>query len=354
MLRSSFPSVRRGFTLIELLVVIAIIGVLIALLLPAVQAAREAARRSQCTNNLKQLALAVHNYSDVNSVFPSQSLRPGRASGDYGYDSGWGFGWPLALTPFVEQSVLFSAYNYHVGATGPENSTVGYTQLSALICPSDGTRQRPSNPWATTSYHGNYGGPGVLGLQSGTIVPVHYNIANKGPVDTASIRDGTSNTALFSERLIGLPSRTGLTVSSVNAKRGLFNVESGMANTETFNQDDALAAVQACKALPGSTQAGHSANIGYIWVRGYPAHGTNFYNHYGAPNDHSCHNHAEESSQVWAARYGIASPTSNHPGGVNVALADGSVKFIKDSIDLQTWWALGTRNGGEVLSADSY
>jgi len=139
---------QRGFTLIELLVVIAIIAVLIALLLPAVQAAREAARRAQCTNNIKQLGLAVHNYVSSHGVFPSQSMAS--ASATNGNESwGWGYGWPLALLPMMEQQPLYNAFNFSRGffETGNVNntcnSTVCYTKIASLICPSDGYKP----PW---------------------------------------------------------------------------------------------------------------------------------------------------------------------------------------------------------------
>jgi prepilin-type N-terminal cleavage/methylation domain-containing protein/prepilin-type processing-associated H-X9-DG protein len=352
---------KPAFTLIELLVVIAIIAVLIALLLPAVQAAREAARRAQCTNNLKQLGLAVHNYLSQNNVLPSQSLyKPGApAQGE-----SWDFttGWPLAILSQLEQQPLSNAYNFSRGffvggnfATGP-NTTVTLTQLSFLVCPSDGLAQRPFAPLATTGYMGNFGGPGVIKRWTGTIVPVGWPGATAaGPVGLEAITDGTSNTAMFGERLIGLQTGTNVYKSSgINAKRVIFLGTNGPA-ADTGDPNIARSWLQQTQALPGTTPAQPDSYwIGFGWGIGYPICTTNVYNHYGQPNSLSYTNSTEASSDPCYGSYGVATATSNHPGGVNIGFADGSVKFIKDSVNLQTWWALGTRNGGEVISADSY
>lgn len=348
----------RGFTLIELLVVIAIIAVLIALLLPAVQSAREAARRSQCINNLKQLGLAVHNYVSSNSVLPAQSMAS--ASTIANNESwGWGYGWPLALLPMMEQQPLFNAFNFSRGffETGNVNntcnSTVCYTQIASLICPSDGYK-RPY-VWGTHNYVSNLGGPGTIARWTGTMVPPDSWgwYANTGPVGLESIRDGTSNTALFSERLVGITQNAFLpTVSSPDKLRGYYDIPGPAA--DTGNPQNAINFLGQCKALPGTTQAGNSELFGFAWVMGYYIHGNNAYNHWGPPNSLPCHNQTQESGQVWEASNGIAPPTSNHSGGVNMAMTDGSVRFIKDTVSLPTWWAIGTRAGAETVSADSY
>jgi len=358
---------RRGFTLIELLVVIAIIAVLIALLLPAVQSAREAARRAQCINNLKQLGLAVHNYVSSNNVMPLQSMYP--ASQDVSW--GWSYGWPLALLSGLEQQPLFNALNFSTGFFGNSNTpnfaslgntTVGYTQMSALICPSDGTVKRPGAPYGMTNYVGNMGGPGVINWMTGTIVPNGSFISgwgdsqNFGPVGIEQIRDGTSNTALFSERLVGINGGPQVRLDSPDAKRAIFNVatggaaKSGAAGATTF--------VAGCRALPGSTLSINSSGNGQYWMASYPWHvAINAYTHLGPPNMFSCQNPATEYFGSWLTFVGpshSAPPSSNHPGGVNMGFADGSVKFIKDTTNLPTFWALGTRAGGEVVSADAY
>ena len=358
---------RRGFTLIELLVVIAIIAVLIALLLPAVQSAREAARRAQCLNNLKQLGLAVHNYVSSNNVLPLQTMYP--ASADVSW--GWSYGWPLALLSGLEQQPLFNALNFSTGFFGNSptpnfaslgNTTVGYTQLSALLCPSDGTRQRPGAPYGMTNYVGNMGGPGVISLWTGTIVPNAFfsgswgDSQNFGPVGIEQIRDGTSNTALFSERLVGINGGPAVRLDSSDAKRAIFNVSSG--GGRSTGAAGAVAFLAACRALPGRTLSLNSAGNGQYWMASYPYHvAINGYTHFGSPNQISCQNPGTEIFGSWLTFVGpshSAPPSSNHPGGVNTAFADGSVKFVKDTTNPQTFWALGTRNGSEVISADAY
>lgn len=360
-------STRRGFTLIELLVVIAIIAVLIALLLPAVQAAREAARRSQCINNLKQLGLATHNYVSQNQVLPLQSMYP--ASADVSW--GWSYGWPLALLSGLEQQSMFNAFNFSTGLFGNSgtpnfaslgNTTVAYMQLATLICPSDGTRNQPGKPYGATNYVGNMGGPGVIAWMTGTVVPNGSFISgwgdsqNFGPIGIENVRDGTSNTALFSERLMGILGSPQVALSSPDSKRAIYNTGSG--GGKKTGAAGALQFVQICRSLPGNTMSEKSDANGVYWVASYPWHvAVNDYTHFGPPNSTSCQNPGTEYFGTWLTFVGpshAAPPTSNHAGGVDVCFADGSVKFIKDSVNLQSWWAIGTRNGGEVVSSDSF
>jgi len=352
---------RRGFTLIELLVVIAIIGVLIALLLPAVQAAREAARRAQCSNNLKQLGLAVHNYIDQNKVLPMQAMNPAGEVESWG----WSYGWPLAILPQMEQQTVFNAFNFSIGMFGNAagytiqqgNTTVEFLQMGYLLCPSDGIKRRPADPRGATSYVGNYGGPGSIARWTGTIVPNSFatcaDCSNLGPFGTEGILDGTSNTALFSERLLGLNGDPPVPIGSINQKRAIYAATIGSVLNDT--PANVLAFVQNCKNLPvGATKVRSNGN-GLYWMAAYPYHiAVNAYLHVGTPNTNSCHNPLDASWLTFVGALGSAPPSSNHPGGVNIALADGSVKFVKDTVNLQAWWALGSRSLGEPLSADSY
>jgi prepilin-type N-terminal cleavage/methylation domain-containing protein/prepilin-type processing-associated H-X9-DG protein len=365
--------VRRksaGFTLIELLVVIAIIAVLIALLLPAVQAAREAARRAQCTNNLKQLGLAVHNYHQAFQVLPLQTMYP--ASQDVSW--GWSYGWPLALLPQLEQQPLFNGFNFMTGLFGNSgaanfaslgNTTIAYLQIATFICPSDGSKRRPQSPYSTTNYVGNMCGPGTVAAMTGTIVPNGAlfdttgnwgDAQNFGPIGIEAVRDGTSNTALFSERLTGLWGSPTIRLDSPDWKRAIFNTptgggwHTGLAGAQAF--------VMGCKALPGSTLSINSSANGAYLLASYPWHvAVSSYTHMGPPNTVSCQNPSTEYFGSWLTFVGpshAAPPSSNHPGGVNICFSDGSVRFVKDTVGLPTWWALGTRNGAEVVSSDSY
>jgi prepilin-type N-terminal cleavage/methylation domain-containing protein/prepilin-type processing-associated H-X9-DG protein len=377
---------KRGFTLIELLVVIAIIAILIALLLPAVQAAREAARRAQCTNQMKQLALACMNYENANGVFPAQSMTPniGQLTGDL---NGLSISWIPPLLVYTEQQPLYNAINFNVDVVvttvGLANSTVASTNLALLTCPSDNMQpqQLRSIPntslyFGTTNYFGNYGGPGPIWPTSGTIIPNSNatmqpsNVSGPsisftfGPVIIASITDGTSNTALISERLIGANSKSGMLRNDPEYLRGEWHSPvsapygSSLATVQKY--------VSGCNTIGPTVQNRIATQSGEMWIGAFPLWMIyNCYNHFGPPNQIACTNPGESNYKFGSTTFndgslyevgpmGSAPPCSRHPGGVNEAFADGSVHFLKDSVNLQTWWALGTRNGGEVISADSY
>jgi prepilin-type processing-associated H-X9-DG protein len=368
--------------LIELLVVIAIIAVLIALLLPAVQSAREAARRAQCTNNLKQIGLAVHNYHQQTNAIPPHNMFLGPTLG-WGYNATW----EVFLLPNLEQQPLYNSVNFTVcidpwsclgGGGGAMNSTVTYNAIASLLCPSDNQKVRPLSPLAPTNYMGNYGGPDVMRMWSGTIVPFYTcSTTNAQPVNNwavgtcwwgadsnlgffglEGVTDGSSNTALFSEKLIGYPNgQTPLpyATNSTDAKRGIFLTSNIPYTYNSGNMALALQGLQACNALPGTTQAwGKSWFIEWSWAAGYQWHWMGqCYNHYNTPNKLACLNPTDNTNQGIGGYAGISPPTSNHPGGVNICFADGSVRFVKDSVSPQTFWAIGTRNGGEVVSSDS-
>jgi prepilin-type N-terminal cleavage/methylation domain-containing protein len=358
---------RAGFTLIELLVVIAIIGVLVSLLLPAVQSAREAARRSQCINNLKQLALAVHNYESANGVFPASCIWPSPTP-----VIGWSISFLVPLLQYTEADTFFQAYNFShapIWTTGTpwpiSNTTVTYANLPLLRCPSDSQTGRPRDPYAPTNYVGNFGGPGPIAPISGTIVPPANGsglgvAGGAGRLTIASITDGTSNTALFSERLIGRATGS-VTPTARNHpewKRVIFNA-AGVGATTDINAVRNFA--NTCKGLPATATAVGSFGSGQAWAAGYPCYvAITGYNHYGTPNTTACNNTADPAnaagcpSQTYAQPMGIVPPTSFHSGGVSMAMSDGSVRFVKDSVSMEAFWAIGSRNGGEVVSADAY
>jgi prepilin-type N-terminal cleavage/methylation domain-containing protein/prepilin-type processing-associated H-X9-DG protein len=392
-------SIRRsqGFTLIELLVVIAIIGVLIALLLPAVQSARESARRTQCVNNLKQLGLAVQSYLGTSNVLPAQTLDNVLTPGPKG-PSGpiqWFTPWMAGLLPNLDQQPLYNALNFSVpmlefappiyGA----NTTVALTSISTLLCPSESQPKSPSFTLSPTSplgytgqlavsnYVGNYGGPPILRACSGTIVPVKGNnlvftlmTANgetqpvtAGPVRIQAIIDGAASTALFSEHLLFYVNPPAVTDPSVtpggtNAKRGIFATSITVV-LDQVSTANAQAFAAACKGLPGGTQATSATAFGSQWLLSLDyATANNAYMHVMPPNSLSCTGTQTATSYTSNAQWGgigaAITATSNHYGGVNVGFCDGSVKFVKDTIDLATWWGLGTRSGKEIINEDAF
>lgn len=353
---------RSGFTLIELLVVIAIIAVLISLLLPAVQSAREAARRAQCTNNLKQIGLAVHNYESVNGCLPPSVLFPSP------FDSwGWGPAGHLAILQYVEQGAAYNSYNsgmVHPNASGnmfySKNTTTFNTQIASMLCPSDPVMVRVS----LSSYVGNSGGNFAVTGYSGTWVPSRASWPEGSPspgrnTNTIGFRDvidGTSNTALFSEKLTAHNNVGSVFASDANpnnVRRVWFGV-SNMGRTVTSQTPAAIAQMLGeCRALAGTVAATGNASEASGWFRAYPAYANyGVYHHTGTPNSRNC---GANFIATWGQDFwGTSNASSLHPGGVNVCMTDGSVRFIKDTINQGTWAALGTRQGAEVLSADSY
>ena len=312
---------RSAFTLIELLVVIAIIAVLIALLLPAVQAAREAARRIQCVNNLKQIGLAVHNYHESRGALPGAEL----------VYNGTSFSAVSHMLPFLEQSTLYNALNFSLPNGDPTNSTVLAARVSSFICPSDVADTHPEYG-GQTNYMADMGSWIVWQSASGPnagLAPPNGVFYGSTATRFADVTDGLANTAFFSERV--LADFTNGVVSPIA------DVFFSPAQPTTLD-----AAVQACQAVNIYDPASQfPLFMGAPWVNGQ-----HVCLHVTGPNTRSC--------GFFTALRAIMPPSSRHSGGVNLLLGDGSVRFAKDSIDLATWRALGTRAGGEVISADAY
>ncbi|MDR3632354.1 MAG: DUF1559 domain-containing protein [Isosphaeraceae bacterium] len=352
----------RGFTLIELLVVISIIGILIALLLPAVQAAREAARRAQCTNNLKQLALAAHNYESAHGCFPMGSpVKVATYSagwikaGDYDY----GHSIFVAMLPQMEQAAHYNAVNFSVNICMPENMTIQSAQINTLLCPSDSAAWQIDTPtmWGTFNgfrvAHGSYSG------STGTWSHWAWNPSSTPPLATlaaqdngiffvnsrtriADVTDGTSNTILLGERML--------------FERYRPDTNWWFAGWTGDSLFDTLTAMNPQRLVS---------------ITSLPAPN---------PNDWP----GVEDNAFWN------SASSRHPGGANFAMTDGSVRFLKETIQswpvdsfgnptgvkdgggsmhpfdgttlytllpgtsLGVYQALSTRSGSEVISSDSY
>jgi len=357
---------RSGFTLIELLVVIAIIAVLIGLLLPAVQAAREAARRAQCTNNLKQLGLAMHNYHDAHNTFP-MGMSMSWSSG-YGRLQDW-TNWSAhsLLLPYLEQSPLYNAANfsqsccYADSIADSKNSTVYLTRIAGFLCPSD-AQAGVSN---INNYKGSIGTT-VIGNwppMNGLFSMSDYYGASRPTFGIRDATDGASNTIAFGEMLVGVAGR-GNTYRGNGVNTGGSNPFGKPASGTDVQQKPLAefnAALAECNTAwqalpPGSTNGqGMKEYIGELWALGERAY--TLFNTVIPPNSKqypwgNCKVIGGKGSAPGEATFSKAS--SNHPGGCNFTFGDGSVKFLKDTINTQVYWSLGTRAGGEVISADSY
>lgn len=319
---------HRGFTLIELLVVIAIIAILIGLLLPAVQKVREAGSRAKCLNNLKQIALASHNYHDANLMFPG---------GDYVYTGSFSVGPPtqgytvfVSLLPFLEQQNLYQIWNFTSPIlNGLQTSTVpnspGATVLSVLVCPSDLISQNPNQAvkhppgtylWGITSYGGN---GGTQSYPTPTLDGIFFAVGPassplKNPVKMTDVIDGLSNTLLFGERS-HLDRNFDALVSPVPSSLSTDLISGyGWWGSPT---SEAVADVTESACAP----------LNYLVPSALPA----------------------GVSAQQAVNLRICAWGSNHINGANFAFGDGSVQFINNSIPQTTLMYLSTRAGGEVI-----
>jgi prepilin-type N-terminal cleavage/methylation domain-containing protein/prepilin-type processing-associated H-X9-DG protein len=376
---------RRGFTLIELLVVIAIIAVLIALLLPAVQAAREAARRSQCTNNLKQIGLAMANYvSTYVNVPPNNTDWYPNGSSTPAAGQNWS---QLArLLPYLEQTTAYNAINWNFGsrwsqgysgavadntgidgASGGSESMVQFTvlvmQISSFLCPSD-TAPGSSGTYTfngqtklvgSHNYASNIGlnrringappsGPGTAGNWQengpGYIASAWDGIAIR-QVSINSFIDGTSNTVIFSEWVkgpaVGLPGKNGLGM--------VYEFPGGATTAHTYSTDAQY--MQACVVNLANPVQNWSWK-GEWWA----SSGTSIYSHTLPPNRLACE--YSDNAQDYRGTITCVGASSNHPGGVNMLFMDGSVRFVKTSVNYIPYYAIATPDWGETISSDSY
>jgi prepilin-type N-terminal cleavage/methylation domain-containing protein/prepilin-type processing-associated H-X9-DG protein len=349
-----------GFTLIELLVVIAIIAILIALLLPAVQQAREAARRTQCKNNLKQLGIALHNYHDTHSVLPGVKVwKPQSANNDCpGGGNSWtnqgGWSWRVMILPYIEQSTMYSKIdfaNHHSQAAcpGSTNSWGAFTgtPLPAYLCPSDDTPaiiggNAGSNYGAVISASANT--QLAFGTTSGTLTAQQlqavFQIEENGmtKVTLTGIKDGTSNTIAIAEVFRGR--RTTITgpgnTLDGNGRCYRWMVDGACEVTGTLGRGGSRGSMSGYEASGGNPG-------GFLQVGATTAQTGD-----GGPNDNRADHSSWNGENDESAHRGFRPASSRHTGGVQVLLADGSVKFVSDNVDSNTYNAAHSRAGGEI------
>jgi prepilin-type N-terminal cleavage/methylation domain-containing protein/prepilin-type processing-associated H-X9-DG protein len=345
---------QRGFTLTELLVVIAIIGVLIALLLPAVQAAREATRRTQCVNNLKQIGLAFHMYLNVHGVLPSNPTPFLPYHGNY--SQSWSA--HVMILPYLEQTTVYNALNLNLWSGMHAQDTAANTSISSFLCPSDPVVPPYAYGGAGTVYSGpgcNY--RGNMGTWGYRYLDNTGSMYYDSSVRLSGFSDGTSQTALFGERCKGDWNPSHASPRSAVYDWGtsvpfFLHYKWWYPPMTWFLTSGSTLQVQLahwCETFDPRSMPASAVNStqGGSWVYGGTFELS--YNHILSPNRAGC-----VGSNNSVPLLELIPPSSFHPGGVNILFGDGSTRFVKDAVDPRAWSSLGTRAGGEVLSSADY
>jgi prepilin-type N-terminal cleavage/methylation domain-containing protein/prepilin-type processing-associated H-X9-DG protein len=336
------PMLRRGFTLIEILVVLAIIGILIALLLPAVQRAREAGRRLQCSSNLRQLGLALASYQSAFGVYPFGVGSDGdKILASLASPTNRRYSMHAQILAFLDQGPLFQSLNFTLAPFYPDttgdprivtgsgpNETAAVVVVAGFLCPSDSNRM-PSRPWGPVNYRSCNGGSWSGRLGDGLF-------GQGSAIRPADISDGLSQTAAMSEKVRGHDDFQRLEIPA-----DLYRLPAPWTE-DTFRRWCLELSDKEASTLPRYPS---DTNSGQTWLEGNMT--WTRYNHLLPPGNRTCAN-----GLTWN---GVAmTATSYHDSGVNLLFADGSVRFVKSSVDSNAWHALGTIRGGEVAPTESY
>jgi prepilin-type N-terminal cleavage/methylation domain-containing protein/prepilin-type processing-associated H-X9-DG protein len=377
-------SKRRGFTLIELLVVIAVIGLLAALLLPALGAVMASVRRSQCANNLRQIGVAMLAYHQTDGAMPLNMVGPGRpTSSSSGASCTSGLtSWKARILPYLEQQGVYDLINFDV-TTGARcdatlndiwrgdyiriesdhpNATVAGVKVSLFLCPADGhgPETNMGSAWpANDNYAANMGWPpNATGLQGerGASVELPYNgvisIASPNstlapkwhPFSGVSLRDvtdGVQHTAMVAERIISQSSFPVTGEPPTDARQQiLHSIDHWNLQPRTLPQ-----VVAGCRRHLRTPEYLQGSMTGQAWISGSPMAGAG-YMHVMPPNEISCMNYEGHLYGDW-----MTTASSNHSGGVNILFCDGHVDWVSASVDIEIWWSLGSRNGGETSAS---
>ncbi|MEM9410129.1 MAG: DUF1559 domain-containing protein [Planctomycetota bacterium] len=361
--KTTDKSMRTAFTLVELLVVIAIIGILIGMLLPAVQNVREAARRTSCAAKMKQIGLAVLNYESAIGEFPINQVGPGFPDGNGGYTSGY-YSWLVPILPYIEQTNVYDAidldiscgsgFGFTISSSHP-NAQAANTLIDTFLCPSDFAQHETelamgtANP-APDNYVGNAGWPSYAtgfdgeretpGRYNGIIPLVHPSEDiqwHDDKVTLSEVFDGTSNTAMISERLVQ-NGNSPLEIQNYDPRLESFHIPE-VENTLPEISND----ISPAQTHSHVFESGH---IGRAWISGFALTAPT-YMHVNTPNTLMGHYNTSQTEGDF-----VVTPSSRHPGGVNMAKVDGSVTFVNNSIDQETWWKIGARNDGRITNLE--